>query len=883
MKLYKYILILVALTSAHMASAQQNVYPWRVGGSFGFMGYYGDLSYEYIDLYNIRYGYGLSLERALSPTLSVSLGANMGKIAGNDRARNYHGELLYDNNNFERALNFETEIRSLNLNLIFNTDNGWLLSKNAFFSPYVFVGAGITDFDVYGDLFDGNGQWYYYWSDNTIRTLPQNPGNAPQAEIVGQDEIYETRLTGLNTEKDEPYETTAFHLTGGLGLKFRLSDRVNINLQSAINYVFSDYLDDVSGNYRDEYSNGLQAYAANPSNIVAESRGNENNRNDKYAFTSVSLFYNFGRAKSNFKAPVYYYNPGIYRNTPLTTQKYDEGDMADIPDDEDERAENPDTQLLKNLLNEIALLRLENENLKLQKRGEEMGRQIDSLRNLVAQQGELDTAALPPAPAGEEISKVRREAMAGPDSVTRSDTAALNQQNERPAAENLVQVEGDSLDSKMDSAVLREQKPVINEIPEAQADTLSNNDPPDTLSGGNMSPLPSPEMDSLSSSVVGDALSLDEPETPVIETDSSAIALQEAQRQIKILEAQLQERTETAGPPHPANEGETREDNIPDSIAIKERAALQQSIDSLQRQMEGMQQATENTRQAAEETAAQNPQDETVAALEREIRQLRSRNVSIRNNAAYETERRDNSARISSLEREIDRLRSSNRRNNTVIVPAVAGNGDNNDGGRISQMENELEELQENINDSSAGERNALPQARQTIDSLQNEITRLRDSQDTLARGQNQANDERLNALQLQISRLLAALEERDAAPEPASKTYSGTLDDLSIPFAVNTFEPSADDREKLDSVAEKLAQYPDLKIHLKGFSDKSGNSRYNLELSEKRANSVKDYLMQDTSIEPEQIIVSYYGDTYSRFAEVKNEVQRRVDVEWLQ
>jgi outer membrane protein OmpA-like peptidoglycan-associated protein len=57
------------------------------------------------------------------------------------------------------------------------------------------------------------------------------------------------------------------------------------------------------------------------------------------------------------------------------------------------------------------------------------------------------------------------------------------------------------------------------------------------------------------------------------------------------------------------------------------------------------------------------------------------------------------------------------------------------------------------------------------------------------------------------------------------------------------TLKPGA--REKLTKIAAVLAAHPGLKVEVEGHTDNTGSDDLNQELSEKRANSVRDFLTQ--------------------------------------
>lgn len=287
----------LALLLSGSAQAQQEQYRWRVGAYLGSMGYYGDLNHQLIpDAGNTSQpAFGFSLERILDKAWSAKLLYTQGQWMANDRAND---ALL------SRSLNAKTEVQDYSLLFTYYLDNNRQLGRRSFLAPYVSFGLGYTDFSVYGDLRDGNGDYYHYWSDYSIHSTDETDANAAEAEVVGQDGVYETELSSLSTEKE--YPTESFSLPVALGLKFRLSSNINLNLELLMRYAFTDYLDDVSGGYRADYSSPEQSIAANPTGQAAAQRGSSPNVNDFYAFPSVSLHYSFARRKRAYRAPKLY-------------------------------------------------------------------------------------------------------------------------------------------------------------------------------------------------------------------------------------------------------------------------------------------------------------------------------------------------------------------------------------------------------------------------------------------------------------------------------------------------------------------------------------------------------------------------------------------------
>jgi len=57
------------------------------------------------------------------------------------------------------------------------------------------------------------------------------------------------------------------------------------------------------------------------------------------------------------------------------------------------------------------------------------------------------------------------------------------------------------------------------------------------------------------------------------------------------------------------------------------------------------------------------------------------------------------------------------------------------------------------------------------------------------------------------------------------------------------TLRPGA--REKLAKISGIVLAYPSLQLAVEGYTDNVGSNEYNINLSENRANSVRDYLVQ--------------------------------------
>ncbi len=267
------------------AQAQQEIYKWRAGLHGGGMYSVNDIA-STPGFGKNDFVYGLSLERSFNNAWSGKLLLTKGQFTVNDR-------LVEKSAQFGRSLNAQTRIIDAALMATYAFDNERNLSLTEPIAPYISAGLGLSTFEVWGDLYYGNKQLYHYWDDNTIHTASK--ASNPQAETVKQDGEFETKLTGLYTE-NENYPTLILNIPIALGVKFRLSDQVNLNVEAMTRFTNSDYLDDVSDKFRTNFGTDPNAdliLAAKPNTFYTGVRGDKTTQ-DIYGSLMVSLHYNFG-------------------------------------------------------------------------------------------------------------------------------------------------------------------------------------------------------------------------------------------------------------------------------------------------------------------------------------------------------------------------------------------------------------------------------------------------------------------------------------------------------------------------------------------------------------------------------------------------------------
>lgn len=84
---------------------------------------------------------------------------------------------------------------------------------------------------------------------------------------------------------------------------------------------------------------------------------------------------------------------------------------------------------------------------------------------------------------------------------------------------------------------------------------------------------------------------------------------------------------------------------------------------------------------------------------------------------------------------------------------------------------------------------------------------------------------------------------------------------DSGLTFDYNSSKIKNSTKENLSDLSAILEKYSDTEILLQGHTDSSGSNDYNMELSEKRAKAVRNYLVQN-KIDSRRFIIEGHGET---------------------
>ncbi|MEO1927379.1 MAG: OmpA family protein [Nautiliaceae bacterium] len=104
----------------------------------------------------------------------------------------------------------------------------------------------------------------------------------------------------------------------------------------------------------------------------------------------------------------------------------------------------------------------------------------------------------------------------------------------------------------------------------------------------------------------------------------------------------------------------------------------------------------------------------------------------------------------------------------------------------------------------------------------------------------------------------------------------------LRINFDTNSYKIKKIYYPDIQRVAEVLKSNPSLKIEVAGYTDDKGSKTYNLKLSQKRAEAVKEILVKKFKIDPKRIVAKGYGEAYPlvpNTSDTNRALNRRVEI----
>lgn len=99
----------------------------------------------------------------------------------------------------------------------------------------------------------------------------------------------------------------------------------------------------------------------------------------------------------------------------------------------------------------------------------------------------------------------------------------------------------------------------------------------------------------------------------------------------------------------------------------------------------------------------------------------------------------------------------------------------------------------------------------------------------------------------------------------------------VGISFRSGQAELLSESHQALESIAQFLKENPELRLEIQGHTDSQGNESFNLDLSQRRAEAVRSYLVEELGIEADRLSAKGYGES-SPVADNLTEEGRRMN-----
>lgn len=209
--------LLLSILCPLLAVSQQRFHVTLFGG---LSNYAGDLQDRQFTLQQSNFAFGAGIKYDLTPHLALRLAYNHGTIEGDDKKSS--DPLLR-----ARNLSFASKINEGSLLLEYTILN----MEERKVSPYIYSGLTVFHFNPYA----------YDTVGNKVFLKPLS-----------------TEGQGLDGYNRSPYKLTQLAIPFGVGVKFRVSENTILAYEVTIRKTFTDYLDDVSKTYVDQFALGQQ-------------------------------------------------------------------------------------------------------------------------------------------------------------------------------------------------------------------------------------------------------------------------------------------------------------------------------------------------------------------------------------------------------------------------------------------------------------------------------------------------------------------------------------------------------------------------------------------------------------------------------------------------
>lgn len=252
---------------------------WEIGVNVGFFNVFGDVvsktPFTAVKATD-AIGFGATVRKAIGHTFSIRAQYLHGTASGYDYRASRPNNSPWGGYSTNVYHNYRTKLDEISLQLVGAVNNINFHRSKIKMNLYGFLGGGIAFYKVDINAMNGNNQYDF-------TTIPGYPS-------VKWADRKETNKA-LKNMYDDTYEynkhdRSDFILTPGVGVQFRLGDRVTLQIEEKLSVPFSDNLD----------------------GVVLDNTGGLSPDKDVYNYASVGLNFNIGNKRKNV-LPLWWVNP----------------------------------------------------------------------------------------------------------------------------------------------------------------------------------------------------------------------------------------------------------------------------------------------------------------------------------------------------------------------------------------------------------------------------------------------------------------------------------------------------------------------------------------------------------------------------------------------
>ena len=212
-----------------------------VGLGAGTLSYFGNIyskGHQFQSVTQSRFGYELNISQPLNHFLQLNFYTMFGKLGADERS-------------VTRNQNFESQIRLGGLQLIYDFSN--VIKKESTIRPYILTGFEGFEFLSKTDLYDKHGNKYYYWSDGSIKNMPQGSPGSQNAVNLVRDYTYDSDIRELNQNGYGKYSENSWALPIGGGFIMKVGDHMKFRMGATMHLTFTNHIDGVGSSRNDKF------------------------------------------------------------------------------------------------------------------------------------------------------------------------------------------------------------------------------------------------------------------------------------------------------------------------------------------------------------------------------------------------------------------------------------------------------------------------------------------------------------------------------------------------------------------------------------------------------------------------------------------------------